>query len=429
MQKSCFFRMNGVLVLLLILISSFARAQTPGYLILIDAENKQAFTVRIGDQLYASSGHGHLVLSHLGDSNYRLNIRFPKQRIPEQVFPVKVHQKDLGFQLKGADSSWVLYNWQTKETIHTLKEIDSSRLLEQGVKREDGFSRLMAAVVNDSSVMYNTYTGMGFDQNTAMGKIQKTDSMGLAKTADAAIKKAPEATLLKPADSIARKPGAIALAKMEKKRIRDSLAAVKPLPPAVVFNPGIKKLREISLKISRKMVFIDIGKNGLADTVTLFVYFETRDMTAKKPSVVLVTPIIAPSATPVSPSAAGASDRLPVSGDTMRTMAHPAAVKTPFACNQFATDADLESLRTAILEANSEQEKIAVASGAFALKCFSAAQIRLLAGLFVSEKARYRLLDAAHLHISDHSSFHELGDMFTDKSILKKFALLAEKRS
>ena len=68
-------------------------------------------------------------------------------------------------------------------------------------------------------------------------------------------------------------------------------------------------------------------------------------------------------------------------------------------------------LRSAILKANTEQEKIAVASGAFALKCFTVSQVRLLASLFVSDKAKYRLMDAAHLHIADREHFPELADM------------------
>ena len=84
---------------------------------------------------------GHLVLSQLKDSSYRLGLRFPKNNLSEQVFPVIIHQKDLGFQLKGADSTWVLYNWQTKETIRPVHEFDSSRILELGIKREDGFSK------------------------------------------------------------------------------------------------------------------------------------------------------------------------------------------------------------------------------------------------------------------------------------------------
>ena len=168
MQKPGLFGMNGVVLFLLALCPFAIQAQQTGSLILIDAENKQSFTVRVGDQFYTSSGHGHLVLSHLTDSAYRLSIRFPKKNLEEQVFPVVVRSKDLGFQLKGADSSWVLYNWQTKQTIRPVNETDSSRILEMGVKRDDGFSKLMAAVVNDTSVMYNTYKGNGFGKDSSV---------------------------------------------------------------------------------------------------------------------------------------------------------------------------------------------------------------------------------------------------------------------
>ena len=122
--------------------------------------------------LISSSGQGHLVLSQLKDSTYKLGLRFPKKNIAEQIFTVAVHRKDLGFQLKGNDSSIVLFNWQTKDIIRPVYEKDSSRMLEQGIKRDDGFSRLMAAVVNDTAVMYNTYAGNGFGPDSAIAKVQ-----------------------------------------------------------------------------------------------------------------------------------------------------------------------------------------------------------------------------------------------------------------
>ena len=72
---------------------------------------------------------------------------------------------------------------------------------------------------------------------------------------------------------------------------------------------------------------------------------------------------------------------------------------------------------------------MALASGAFALKCFTVSQIRALAGLFVSDKARYRLMEAAQPHISDHEHFRELADMYRDKNFQRKFLVMAEKRS
>src|SRR6476620_2248330 len=111
MQKPGLFGMNGFFVFLLTCLSVSARAQQAAGLILIDAEGKQPFTVRIGDQMYTSSVHGHLTLSHLKDSAYRLCLRLPRKTLGEPSLPWNVRRQGLGCTSKGADRSYVLYNW------------------------------------------------------------------------------------------------------------------------------------------------------------------------------------------------------------------------------------------------------------------------------------------------------------------------------
>ena len=180
------------------------------------------------------------------------------------------------------------------------------------------------------------------------------------------------------------------------------------------------------------MVFLDIGKDGRADTITLFVYFESADTVIKK------RPGGEPIAIkkPLPPDSTGVkkiqltNKRLDTT-DLSKTIAKKHSAKTTDApaCSQTATESDTEALRSAILKANSEQEKIAVAAGAFAVKCFSVSQVRFLASLLVSDKAKYGLMDAAHLHITDRDHFPELVDMLTDKNFQRKFLIMAEKRS
>jgi hypothetical protein len=658
MQKPGLFGMNGFMVFLLTCLSFAVRAQQPGYLILVDAENKQPFAVRIGDESFFSSGHGHLLLSKLKDSTYKLGLRFPRKNIAEQIFTVAIHRKDLGFLLKGNDSSMVLFNWQTKEIIHPVYEKDSSRLLDQGVKRDDGFSRLMAAVVDDTAVMYNTYTGNGFGNdsgsvivqkekpkaqnatsdsaitaiglrlpnnsqpaktqsttpdsvipandrstakapaNTKMGSVVQADQQSLVKdpipkgqsstpeilvsanpptpalsgpggqgdqsstvkqqppvlnkdsllsakrqemqhldslntalktaSRDSLISARKQQTFLRDSSNTARKAAikdSIATAKKRQTFLKDSLVAVRKAEKDSLlaarkngssnedllaakriqqskdslmsankekaFNDSlfaenranflkdsleqisritagghhssltqVKKLREVSLKISRKMVFLDIGKGGRVDTITLFVYFETTDLADKK------MPVGEPMAIKkqLPPDSTGVKKIQPTNGsdttglsktaknknsDTSALIKSPPrnknsdttglskaflkknATKTTDVptCSQAATEADTEALRSAILKANSEQEKIAVAAGAFAIKCFSVSQVRFLASLLVSDKAKYGLMDAAHMHVVDRDHFPELVDMLSDKNFQRKFLAMAEKRS
>jgi hypothetical protein len=463
MQKPGLFGMNGVLVFFLSFLSVAAHAQQAGSLILIDAENKQAFTVRIGDQLYASSGHGHLVLSHLRDSSYRLNLRFSKKNLAEQVFPVTIHQKDLGFQLRGNDSTWVLYNWQTRETIGPVNEKDSSRILDQGVRREDGFSKLMAAVVNDTSVMYNTYTGNGFHADSSAVQSPTTVNRQLSTdapppTANSQPPTIVPAPLQVPVSDKKHLKDSLLAVKRANAAVRDSLLAVKKAnaskdtllttqkaaalrdsivnaqkapttniqpptanrQPSTNLPPGVKKLREVSLKISRKLVYLDVGRDGLADTITLFVYFDTGDTAGGKTIVQEPAPSL---------KRADRKDSAVTLTPPVKNKTGPALKANEAGCAQLASEADLETLRSAILSANTEQDKIGAASTAFSAKCYTVSQVRILAGLFVSDKSRYRLMDAARLHISDPGHFPGLADMYTDKNFQKKFLLMTGKRS
>ena len=180
----------------------------------------------------------------------------------------------------------------------------------------------------------------------------------------------------------------------------------------------IRKLREVSLKISRKLVYLDIGKDGQTDTITLFVFFETAD-TSKSKNGQAVAGLIGKKAVKLD-----SSDQ---NGPAVREKMAQRASES--GCGQLATEADLEFLRSAILKANTEDTKISLASSAFEQKCFSVAQIRVLADLFVSDKAKYRLMEASKLHIADPEHFRELVNMYTDKNFQRKFLSMTEKRS
>ncbi len=474
MHKPGLFGMNGLMALFFICLSVVARAQQPGFAILIEAENKQAFIVRIGEQLFASTAQGHLVISQLKDSNYNICLRFPKNDLPEQIFPVAMHGNDQGFQLRKSDSVWLLFNWQNKETIRPTFEHDSTRILNKGIKREDGFSRLMAAVVNDSSVMYNTYTGTGFNQDSPAVKTQAvivnkdqpsvSNPVSVSKQETTPLKQPPASnpvSVSKQETTPLKQPPAsnpVSVSKQETTPLKqppvvpvvvaptvrtskDSLFATKKPEPVKdstgitkkatsspdsslkvnhqqpVVASGVKKLREVSLKISRKMVFQDIGKDGQKDTITLFVFFENEDTLVKKPN--------------ASTSVAGARMNKPVDTLGVKPQApnKTVAKTTASSCIQIATDENVADVRSAILKANTEDEKIAAASDAFSSTCFSVSQIRLLASLFVSDKAKYRLMDAAHLHVTNPDHFRELVDMLTDKNFQRKFLTLADKRT
>jgi hypothetical protein len=127
------------------------------YFVLIQADNNQAFYVRLDSQLYTSSPAGHLILSQLKDSAYAITIGFPGQAFPEQRFILSIHQKDQAFGLKNEGKGWGLYDGQGQPLKIAAEAHNIGKPLFTGAKKDDPFSRLMAALVRDTAVMYNTY--------------------------------------------------------------------------------------------------------------------------------------------------------------------------------------------------------------------------------------------------------------------------------
>ncbi len=461
--------MNGLVFLILLLIGGKTEAQQQdGYLMLVDAENRMPFTARIGETLVQSSDHGHLLFPQLADSSYLVIISFPKKNLAEKVFPVAMHKKDQGMLLKAAENDWVLYNWQSKETIRALKNPDSTLFLEKGVRREDGFSRLMAAVVNDSSVMYNIYGKRSLARDGTI-VVKAKDSAGkvkLVKNGKKSKKSADTVAVVNPpVDNVAAVPS------------RDTVVVASNVRADRMVSGGssVRKLREVSLKISRKIVFLDQGSTGSSDTVTCFLFFDKDSLTlAKTSGKARADSILMAKAAKKAHSDSLNTARVKARADSLKMSRSnlrsdslktakttpgkvgkaisdsvsasktgrdlaaqsqaPAAVETataatsvaPPACLQAASDNDLTSLRSTILNVNSVQDKLSIIYGALAIKCFSAAQLRALAELFVSDKSRYRLFEMGLGHVSDPQNFNGLEDLLTDKAFIRKFKSLAD---
>ncbi len=411
MQKLRLFGMNGVLALILVVMAAASPVQSPYYLILIDSENNQPFTARIGDNLMSSSPNGHLLIGQLQDSVYHLAIRFPHKAAGDQVFAITIRKRDQGFQLKSSGNSWVLFNWQTRETIQPLKEVDSSRLLDYGQKQDDGFSKLMAAVVNDSSVQYSSFSWDHF----AKDSLNKTENV-TASVSGEPVKPGTAGTSVLATSHATATKGSV----QAKANPKNSPASVDSLKSVAVVHSGstVKKIREVSLKISRKMVFTDASSGIPVDTITLFVYFEKPVSASKKP---VEDPMV--TARKLLKKKDTLNNKLvgnPQSGPTADSVRQNI-------CKQEAADQDVESLRSEILKRNTPDEKIAAATDTFSVKCFSVAQVRKLTELFVSDKSKYRLLEAAYGHVSDSGSFPELIDVLSDKADQKKFQTLLQK--
>jgi hypothetical protein len=311
------------LVIILILLAGKNYAQQD-YFVLIQAENKQSFYVRLGSKSFSSSAEGTLILSQLKDSTYTITIGFPGQVFPEQPFSVNLQHKDQQYLLKDqGEKGWVLYNPLTGETRSPdPKEDKGAEAQPQGIKKDDAFSRLMAGVVHDTAVMYNTYATNPITSPVTVPT--QPDSTGILPTGAPARSMAVDSPIartsghsdtLAVANSLTAALPATpidttaAVAHIDKPVVQpdrqagqpDSVLAVSPImvaPPvtAPVDNspaggssatgtdslikkplgrPSVVKLSERKLPHSLRLAFSDRNPGKKADTVILFIMKDT----------------------------------------------------------------------------------------------------------------------------------------------------------
>jgi hypothetical protein len=401
------------------------------YFVLIQADNNQAFYVRLDSQLYTSSPAGHLILSQLKDSNYTVTIGFPGQVFPEQRFVFSIHQKDQAFRLKNEDGRrWGLYDEQGQPLKMAAEAYTSEPPLLTGVKKDDAFSRLMAALVSDTAVMYNTY---------ALGQ-PLTDS---------------SVTLTHPLSDSTHTP-------LSPDSSSTTLSPVPPpssaaLPPP--YHPSaVVKLSEHKSSRALRLVYADQPSDKKADTIIVIIPIDSATPSPATPSPVApssatpssaTTPSPAPSlatrvtppatqaptsgapatlasATPTTPGGHGPNTDSPALSTAAASHPKPALPFVNSDCHAYATDYDVDRLRVKMLEAAKDDDRIQAARKVFKTKCFSTHQIRALSEVFSADASRFRFLEAAYPFVSD-SHFPELVNLLTDPVYSGRFRTMTDR--
>ncbi|WP_133054866.1 hypothetical protein [Niastella populi] len=264
----------------------------------LQSENWQPFYVQIGDKVYSSSGIGHLVISGLSDKTCRFEVGFPQHTVQPQRFSIPLHNRDHGYELvKNGSKGWALRNWQTDEIIKPLKEAGSSSLLYGERKKDDAFATLMAAVVNDSAVLY---TSIIKKESPAAPVVAGTEEKGQeVKKEEKRVQDSAAAQMVKvdsPAPSDPLPPVETAKAEtvnvdtvqLNKNAVADS-AVTKYDPKERGLNEkpaGVAKIQHQTKDGQTKMVFVDSSESP-AKVVTVYIEAEKKE-TEKTPAAVVV---------------------------------------------------------------------------------------------------------------------------------------------
>ena len=387
------------LMLFLVWIQVDAFGQDSRWQLTIDAENGQSFYARIGEGKFVSSSTGHLAISQLKDGSYDLFIGFPDDKTAtEQKFTILVDGKDQAYRLRSTGGKgWALFNTLTPDIKQGIAQTgaEASATLGKAVKKDDAFSQLMAAVVNDTAVLYNSYEAEELLKDTVRKHVASL----------------PAAKVDSPVVAIEKKDSGVAVAPVAAVK-KEKGPAVKT---AAVTHVSIKKLSQRSLTSSLQLKYLDLSVKGHTDTITILIPYAkaaaaSTGLQPQKPAGNKKT----------AASSAGAAK-------LMTDSTTPAKNTTiEFSdCKTLATDYDVDVLRVNILTANTETDKMGAARKAFKTMCFSVKQVRALGELFASDQGRYRFYETAYPYTSDRDHFPQLQETLTDEKYVNQLKALA----
>jgi hypothetical protein len=383
-------------------------SEPPTYFVLIQADSEQAFYIRLDSQLYSSSPAGHLILSQLKDSAYPITVGFPGHIYPEQRYLLNIGQKDRALRLSRQDNRWRLLDDQGQTMPAVADPAAGEMPLLAGAKKDDAFSQMMAAIVRDTAVMYNTYAASSDSTYAAA-----LDSARSPATVDT------------PAISVRGQDFAI------------------PSAPT-----GVVKLSERKSTQSLSLVYTDHLVNKKTDTIDVIIPVDTQAVAVRPPSsssgTVRATTLVqlpdtsrfiaarntqfpdSSHSTVTTRSGSSLPGHTPKPDTPSQAASVSHKTTLPFVnsdCHAFATDYDVDKLRVRMLSANKDDDRVQVAYKIFKTKCFTSSQVSALCEVFPTDAAKFKFLEAAYPFVSD-DRFPELVNLLSDPVYAAKFRTL-----
>ena len=123
------------------------------HFIYLQTEGGQPFYAKFNNKLISSSSEGYIIIPNVTDGVYNLVVGFPRNEFPEKDYKIAVDNMNEGFILKNLDENgWQLFNM---ETLSLTKGNDTKLPTVIVKKDEDAFTKMLAGVVKDSSILQN----------------------------------------------------------------------------------------------------------------------------------------------------------------------------------------------------------------------------------------------------------------------------------
>jgi hypothetical protein len=413
-----------VIVICLVTFTLFARAQQIHF-VYLQTEDEQPFYVKINNKVISSSSAGYLILPKLTDGEYKFNVGFPKKEFPEENFQIVIDKKNEGFLLENfGEKGWGLFNMQS----YTILMGGSTNAIASPPKnlQDDPFSKLLANVVKDSSIL---------QKNEPV----KEEPAGAAKIDTVvAVAEKKESALLSAATLLLRKKNKDGLEMIYIDRDENSNDTIR------IFVPLKKILVKTSNVDTGVVQTVKPATTSLTDTTSVAVALpvaqiksdttgliapgkintvEVKDSVAAKKNDEIKRPEINLQ-DPVNESV----DKAATKKDDIVVL--PKVVQsstTNSDCKACASNEDFLKLRKKMASENSDDNMIKIAKKTLHSKCFSTGQIKNLSFLFLTEGGKYMFFDTAYPFTSDSDQYYTLQSQLTDSYYINRFKAMIHK--
>jgi hypothetical protein len=460
-----------------------AMAQDRHFLYL-QADNEQAFYLKISGETRSSTPAGYMILPRLTDDTLEFVVGFPLRKYPEYRFRLDGFDRDRGYALKDfGEKGWGLFDMQSME-VSMGKPVGPD--IAKGrpapiVAVRDSFASVLASVVDDSAVMDASLIVRKSDIEP--GKVEnpgstkdslQTPASGVQPVVKGSTPDTARSVAVKGAGNnpvgraavpstdsassaqktVLRPPGGDTAARAKPDTVAVGMVRLKlPDPPRQVGKPPpMDSLRlPLSVEDSGTMKGVDSSRAVTATGSAMEPVLRNPSIsspsapTPPKGSIVVRETLKLLEYSDSSGMQLVFSDRdeegrldtvslwMPAGdaftgnpatngGEKGKTLTSGRPDRTD--CPGMVSTGELGQLRRRMEAIPDEDAKVAAALREFRLRCFTTEQVRSLLVVFFREEGRYKLLDAAYPRVFDPQAFLALEQVLRDPYFIHRFRRL-----
>jgi hypothetical protein len=418
---------------------SFVSQAQLSHFIYLQTDNKQPFYIKYNSKIISSTASGYVILSKLNDGIINFSIGFSQSNELEQKFALTIDKTEKGYLIKNfADKGWALFDLQSAAITYAQTNQVPSSTTNSTITTppaNDPFANMLSAVTQDSTV-----------KNVTVKKEDKPVVIDTPKLQPPVVKidtPKKEEVVTSNQEETNKQENIVQQPKSDTPKTQEPLVQQPVVQEPKWTAPSktpVQRLRRFDSKEGSDLVFEVAESNEVRDTIRIFITADSSAIAPPAPEIKQEEPQQNKDTVAVEPLPQSPLNILPKKEDVKvdsplvkkeepkteiktETVIKPAVIPNSN-CKEEATEDDFLKLRKRMAAQNKEDAMVNEAKKVFKSKCFSTAQLKNLAVLFLTDEWRYRFYDAALPFVSDFGSFKSLGDTISEEYYKKRFQAL-----